>query len=200
MAGAFSMDEKSKRGLTPVRLDAKARALRDEAIRIAARAKAEGRGALTELEGMALLSAMGIRTPRYWLVSGADEFLGRLGKKTSTNVSLVPGPFPGGKAVVKVISPEILHKTEVQGVEIVDNTAASIVDALRRMEGRFAGARLDGFTVNEFIAFEPKLGHEMIFGYRFAPDFGPVVSFGPGGIYTEYLATKFRQGAANLIL
>ena len=200
MGETSRMAEKYKRGLTPVRLDAKARALRDEAIRIVVRAKAEERSALTELEGMALLSAMGIRTPRYWLVSGADDFLGRLGKKTSSNVSIMPGPFPGAKAVVKVISPEILHKTEVQGVEIVDNTASAIANALNRMERRFAGAKLDGFTVNEFIAFEPKLGHEMIFGYRFAPDFGPVVSFGPGGIYTEYLATKFRQGSANLIL
>lgn len=205
-----------KTGLSVVRLDAKARALRDEAIRITARAKAEGRSALTELEGMALLSAMGIRTPRYWLVKGADDFLSRFRKEMAARSGAADkgysigemsslsehsvGPFSGAKAVVKVISPQILHKTEVQGVEIVDNTVSDIVDALRRMEGRFADVRLDGFTVNEFIAFEPRLGHEMIFGYRFAPDFGPVVSFGPGGIYTEYLATKFKQGTANLIL
>jgi len=110
------------------------------------------------------------------------------------------GPFAGAKAVVKLMSPQVLHKTEVQGVEIVENSADAIATALRRMESRFEGVPRDGFTVNEFVAFEPKLGHEMIFGYRFAPDFGPIVSFGPGGIYTEYLASKFKMGAANLIL
>jgi len=99
-----------------------------------------------------------------------------------------------------VISPQILHKTEVQGVEIIENSVSAIAAALQRMERRFAGVPRDGFTVNEFIEFEPKFGHEMLFGYRFAPDFGPVVNFGPGGIYAEYLAGKFEVGAANLVL
>jgi acyl-CoA synthetase (NDP forming) len=206
------------------KLSADGKVLRDEALRIVARAKSEGRSALTELEGMALLSAMGIRTPKYWLVQSADEFLEKVRKSAqeipktkkgadgdtfsdaSGGAFRVSGggsarsPFPGAKAVVKIISPQILHKTEVQGVEIVENAAEAIAAALRRMESRFGGVPRDGFTVNEFVAFEPKLGHEMIFGYRFAPDFGPIVSFGPGGIYTEYLASKFKAGAANLML
>lgn len=179
-------------------LDAEGQALRDEARRILGRAKAEGRTALTELEGMALLAAMGIRTPRYWLVQTAEEFIAR--HRAELGPAESAGPFAGQKAVVKVISPDILHKTEVQGVEIVDNTREAIEAALMRMETRFAGSRLDGFTVNEFVVYEPKLGHEMIFGYRYAPDFGPVVSFGPGGIHTEYLAKKFAFGSANIFL
>jgi acyl-CoA synthetase (NDP forming) len=200
-------------------------ALHDEARRIVARANAEGRNALTELEGMSLLSAMGMRTPRYWLVDSAEDFLTKIQKSTEAppkawSASAVgapgaegdtpcasgasgcprPGPFPGVKAVVKLISPNVLHKTEVQGVEIVENSVDAIAAALRRMELRFEGVPRDGFTVNEFVAFEPKFGHEMIFGYRFAPDFGPIVSFGPGGIYTEYLASKFKPEAGTLIL
>ena len=125
---------------------------------------------------------------------------GGLGQDRSHSRSSCSGPCPGAKAVVKIISPDILHKTEVGGVEIVDNTTEAIAATLRRMELRFGGVRRDGFTVNEFVEFEPKLGHEMIFGYRFAADFGPIVSFGPGGIYAEYLASKFQTGAANLIL
>ncbi len=197
--------------------------LRDEARRIVARAKAEGRNALTELEGMSLLSAMGVRTPRYWLVESAEDFVKKIQKSTEAppnargalgdsgaggdtpytsraSDSLRSGPFPSAKAVVKLISPKVLHKTEVQGVEIVENSVDAIAAALRRMESRFEGVPRDGFTVNEFVAFEPKLGHEMIFGYRFTPDFGPIVSFGPGGIYTEYLASKFKAGAGTLIL
>jgi len=198
------------------KLSTKGKALRDEALHIVARAKRESRHALTELEGMALLSAMGIRTPKFWLVASADDFLDKIRQSTTESpktgeavdaatpaakaASRHLGPFAGPKAVVKLMSPQVLHKTEVQGVEIVENSADAIADALCRMESRFEGVPRDGFTVNEFVEFEPKLGHEMIFGYRFAPDFGPIVSFGPGGIYTEYLASKFKTGAANLIL
>lgn len=199
-----------KKSVQVRQLSVESKALRDEAARIIARARAEDRSALTELEGMALLAAMGIRTPRFWLVRSAQEFIEKAEAQGSTPnadgasagapLTSVAGPFPGAKAVVKIISPQILHKTEVQGVEIVENSVDAIAAALGRMEVRFEGTPRDGFTVNEFVAFEPKLGHEMIFGYRFAPDFGPIASFGPGGIYTEYLASKFKLGAANLIL
>lgn len=205
-------NQKSRQGR---QLSAEAKALRDEAAKILARAQAEKRTALTELEGMSLLAVMGIRTPRFWLLQSTAEFLEKARAHIDISsaakaapgsdvagplVPRSPGPFPGAKAVVKIISPQILHKTEVKGVEIVENSVEAIAAALSRMEARFEGTPRDGFTVNEFVAFEPKLGHEMIFGYRFAPDFGPIVSFGPGGIYTEFLASKFKLGAANLIL
>jgi acyl-CoA synthetase (NDP forming) len=150
-----------------------------------ARAKSEGRDALTELEGLGLLEAMGIPTPRHSFVRGSAEVGGI-------------APLPGERAVVKVISPEILHKTEVGGVAIVRNDRESIRWAISLMENRFAGQRVDGYTVNEFVSYEPRIGHEIIIGYRFARDFGPVVSFGPGGIYAEFLAKSFREGAANV--
>ncbi len=180
-------------------LNRSAKVLRDEVRRIIARAQSEHREALTELEGMSILAAMGVRTPRYWLVQSAKEFLEKIGANGAMDAP-IQGPFSGSKAVIKIISSQVLHKTEVQGIEIVDNTVAAIADSLCRMEARFKNVSRDGFTVNEFIAFEPKLGHEMIFGYRFTPDFGPIVSFGPGGIYTEYLASKFKPGSANLFL
>ncbi|OHD59780.1 MAG: hypothetical protein A2Y32_02340 [Spirochaetes bacterium GWF1_60_12] len=128
---------------------------------------------------------MGIPTPRHHFVKGSVELAG---------LEVLAGP----RAVVKVISPEILHKTEMGGVAIVPNEPASIKAAMAEMEGRFGKYRVDGYTVNEFCAFEPRLGHEIIVGYRFAKDFGPIISFGPGGIYTEFLAKQFRPGAANV--
>ncbi len=150
-----------------------------------AKARAEGRDALTEVEGIALLDIMGVDRPRNHFIAGSKAVAGL-------------EPLPGERAVVKVISPEILHKTEMGGVAIVRNEPAAIAAAIADMEGRFGSYRVDGYTVNEFVPFEPKLGHEIIIGYRFAKDFGPVVSFGPGGIYTEFLAKQFRPGAANL--
>ena len=181
------------------RLSQSAKELRDKIKRIISQAQSEHREALTELEGMSILAAMGVQTPRRWIVQSANEFLEKIGAEGAIDAPL-QSPFPGSKAVIKVISSKVLHKTEVQGIEIVDNTATAIADSLDRMEARFKNVPRDGFTVNEFIAFEPKLGHEMILGYRFTPDFGPIVTFGPGGIYTEYLASKFKPGMANLFL
>jgi len=171
-----------------------------------ARAKAEGRDALTDLEGLAILGAMGLEVPFFRLAKGAAEaregakaFAG--GRDAGSGAASRPAPAPR-RLVVKVASPEILHKTEVGGVAILDGAQAAdlpaaVEAAVRDMEGRFSDKRVEGYTINEFIAYEPRIGHEMIVGFRFAPDFGPVVSFGPGGIFAERLSAAFRPGSAN---
>lgn len=156
---------------------------------LVAKAAGEGRDALTELEGLELLGALGLEAPRHAFVKGSAEAEALFGGKP---------PFEGERAVVKVISPAILHKTDVGGVAIVRNDAASILSAMRDMEAKFAKERVDGYTVNEFVSHEAAIGHEMIVGYRFAKDFGPVVSFGPGGIFAEFLASTFKEGSATL--
>ena len=181
-------------------------------------ALAEGRDSLTELEGLALLEALGLETPARLFVRGSAEAIASYaaGAVCATGAHRAAGgagALPGDKAVIKVISPDILHKTEVGGVAVVANEGDAIAKAIGEMEGRLgkAGAgsgaahqdggrrpRIEGFTINEFVDHEAALGHEMIVGYRFARDFGPVVSFGPGGIFAEYLAANFREGAANL--
>lgn len=174
---------------------------------VVAPALAEGRDALTEPEGFDLLEALGLETPGRLFVRGSAEAASvhdAVGGQAAGGVF-----FPGDRAVVKVVSPDILHKTEVGGVAIVRNDRGEILAAMRDMEGRFGPAggaghggdgppRIEGFTISEFVDHEPALGHEMIVGYRFARDFGPIVSFGPGGIHAEYLATRFREGAANV--
>jgi len=162
---------------------------------ILARARAEGRDSLTEVEGLAMLSAMGIGAPAHRFVASSEAYQALAARAEASGGSAL---FKGERAVVKVISPQILHKTEAGGVAIVENSAAAILQAMRGMEARFTGAEVEGYTVNEFVRFDPKLGHEILFGYRFAADFGPVVSFGPGGIYAEFLADKFKAGSATL--
>jgi acyl-CoA synthetase (NDP forming) len=152
---------------------------------LAGRARAEGREALTDLEGMALLDAMGIDRPFYRVVKDARE-------------ALSCPRLPGNQVVVKVISPEILHKTELGGVAVLPNDPLRIEACVADMISRFKGRRVEGYTINEFIPYEPRLGYEIIVGYRFAQDFGPIVSFGPGGIHAEFLAKTFRAGTANL--
>jgi len=89
----------------------------------------EGRDALTELEGLALLEALGLETPARLFVRGSAEAL-----------SGDAATLPGDKVVVKIISPDILHKTEVGGVAIVDNEGGAIVAAIKEMEGRLGTA------------------------------------------------------------
>jgi acyl-CoA synthetase (NDP forming) len=157
---------------------------------IAGAARSEGRTSLTELEGMDVLDAMGLRTPvRVFALDAA-------GAARAT----ADGAFPGDRVVVKVVSSKILHKTEVGGVSIVRNTAAAVEAAVASMALRLSGMGAEGYSVNEFVSYEPGLGREIIAGYRFTPDFGPVASLGFGGILAEYLASALRPGSATLII
>ena len=160
-------------------------------------AMAEGRSALTELEGMDLLDAMGLATPRRLFVRDASE-AGRAIDRDGAAGSAAG--FPGDKVVVKVVSSAILHKTEVGGVRMARNSPAGVEAAVAEMEARFAGQAVEGYSINEFVPFESSLGHEIIAGFRLAPDFGPIVSVGFGGIYAEYMAGAFRPGTATILL
>ncbi len=158
---------------------------------LASRAAAEDRYALTELEGMELLDAMGLATPRRLFVRSAADVRRAL---------RAAAEFTGAKVVVKIVSAAILHKTEAGGVKIVPNTIAGIETAVSEMEARLSGQKVEGYSINEFVSYEPSLGHEIIAGYRLAPDFGPIVSIGFGGIYAEYIAKMFRPGVATVLL
>jgi acyl-CoA synthetase (NDP forming) len=157
---------------------------------IADRARAEGRSALTELEGLEVVEAMGLAAPRRVLIGGAAE----------SAAALRAAGLPGEKVVVKVVSPAILHKTEAGGVAIVRNSPREVEAAVAAMAARLEGRIVEGFSLNEFVPFEPSLGREVILGYRLAPDFGPIVSLGFGGTRAEFLASILRPGSSTLFL
>jgi len=146
-------------------------------------------GVITEPEGMDLLEAAGIPVPqRRFLACAGDA------------ARLEAPPFPGERAVLKVVSPGILHKTEAGGVAIVPNTSAAIRAGLAEMQGRFAGQEVEGYLVVEFIPHEPGPGHELLLGMRWTADFGPVVTLGAGGIHTEFLTRSIREDRALALL
>jgi acyl-CoA synthetase (NDP forming) len=142
-----------------------------------------GRDVLLETEGLQLLQAMGIPAPGHLFVTGADAV---------TDAALFA--LPGNRAVVKVISPAILHKSDVGGVAIVDKSAERVRAAIADMQARLGAQGVAGYTINEFIPYSPALGHEILVGLRWTEDVGPVVTVGAGGIYTEFLAARFRPG------
>lgn len=154
---------------------------RDAIARIIGSARQTGRCNLLEPDGMSLLAAMGMTVPRQFFVAGPDEVPD-------------PLPLPGDKVVVKVVSPEILHKSDVGGVAVVKNTCAAVADCIAAMHLRFRGLSVAGYTINELVAYDPSLGNELLVGLRWTAEFGAVVTFGAGGIYAEFLEDSFKAG------
>lgn len=136
-------------------------------------ARKQGRAALDELAGKQLLAAYGITVPRSSMVPGAAEVIGALN-------GLTP-PF-----VVKVVSPDILHKSDAGGVKVNLRTAGEVEDAIRNMmrQPAIAGARIDGFLIEEMAP----AGQEIVVGGLRDEQFGPLVMVGLGGIFVEVLA------------
>lgn len=138
---------------------------------------------LLETEGLGLLAALGIPAPRWLFVGCADE-------AAAADTSALGSDT----VVVKVISPRILHKSDVGGVRVVERRPEAIASVVADMERRLGNDDLVGFTINEFVRFDPALGNELLLGLRSTSDFGPVVTLGAGGIYTEFLAANLEKG------
>jgi acyl-CoA synthetase (NDP forming) len=144
---------------------------------------ARGRAALLETEGLEVLSALGIGAPAHVFVRGSRE------AAAADTTAL-----GDDRVVVKVISPEILHKSDVGGVKVVEHRRDAVAAAVADMEARLGQYDIVGFTINQFIRYEAAIGSEIILGLRWTDDFGPVVTLGAGGIYTEFLAEHFKPG------
>lgn len=138
-------------------------------------ARAEGRTALTAPEGKRVTDAYGIPTPAEALATTCDDAVAladRMG-------------FP---VVLKIVSPDILHKTEAGGVLVgVDSTAAvrsgysTIVGNARTYDPE---ATILGVQVQQML---PSGAQEVIVGATTDPTFGKIVAFGLGGVLVEVL-------------
>lgn len=143
-----------------------------------AEARKQNRSALDEQAGKALLAAYGVAVPLSVMVAGADEAAPKM----------KPLKFP---VVVKVMSPDILHKSDAGGVKVGLQSAAEVEGAIRTMmqQPAIAAARIDGFLIEEMAP----AGQEMVIGGLRDPQFGPLVMVGLGGIFVEVLAdVSFR--------
>ena len=93
----------------------------------------------------------------------------------------------GFPVALKIVSPDILHKTDVGGVELGLDSARKVSRAFERIMTRVERAkpqtRLEGILVEEMV----EEGVEIIIGLNYDAQFGPVVMFGLGGIFTEIL-------------
>lgn len=176
----------------------------------------QGRDFLFESEVYDLLARSGSETPPQVRLIGRGERL--------SDDALVA--MPGEKSVLKIVSPYIVHKTEVGGVRVVDKIPDKIRSAVRRMfyevpESYAAGAHdqdglpahyqgLLGSDLADAVSRDikgvlqvqymppdsPSFGNELIVGLRHTREFGTILSAGLGGTNTELYARRFRKGQA----
>jgi acyl-CoA synthetase (NDP forming) len=155
--------------------------------RILQTAGREGRPFLYEYEVYEILRSLGLDVPAFLHLPSLEDLDPDLLRQ-----------IPSEKVVVKLVSPDVTHKTEIGGVRFVPNTTEDVVRAYRAIRDAVAAsetkARFRGVMVAEMVDFESSFGHEVILSLRQDPAFGPVVTFGPGGIYTEFFNRAFATG------
>ncbi|HEY8767890.1 MAG TPA: acetate--CoA ligase family protein [Dehalococcoidia bacterium] len=138
------------------------------------RAKKDGRTVLTEIESKQVLAAAGIPVAEAQLARTAED-ASKAAKRAG---------FP---VVIKIVSQDITHKSDVGGVRVglestkeVISAFEEMLDAVREVQ---PDARIEGVAVQHMAP----AGIEVIIGMSKDPQFGPVLMFGLGGVLVEVL-------------
>ena len=153
--------------------------------RILDQARAAGRETLTAPEARGICEAYGINIPREGVATNGEEAV-----KLASSIG-----FP---VAMKIVSPQILHKTEAGGVlvgvksaEAVAQGFSTIVENARKYDSK---AEILGVQIQQMLAG----GHEVIIGAVTDPAFGKLVAFGMGGVLVEVLKDiTFRLAPAT---
>jgi acyl-CoA synthetase (NDP forming) len=135
---------------------------------------AGGRDALSEPEALALLAACRIPVVDHVLARTVDE-------------AVDAAAALGGRVVLKVVSPQVEHKTDVGGVRVGVEGADEVRAAWRDIHDRVGTAEPDAVIEGILVTRFMEGGRETILGMHLDPGFGPVLMFGLGGIYVEAL-------------
>ena len=107
--------------------------------------------------------------------------------------------FPTDQVVLKIVSPEVVHKSDEQGVSFCRNDPGAIADGVAYMLDAHAERNPVGVLIAEFIERDrstPDLAGELILGIRATREFGPVLVAGVGGTASEHLAAALKPGRA----
>ena len=137
-------------------------------------AKREGRSVLTEVEAKELLKQAGISVVETRLATS---------KNKATEISKELG-FP---VVLKIASPDVVHKSDVGGVKLdlrtVTQVGKAYSDIMKAIRTQYPEAKIQGVSVQKMA----RSGVEVIIGMSKDAQFGPVIMFGLGGILVEIL-------------
>jgi acyl-CoA synthetase (NDP forming) len=138
------------------------------------RAKSEGRAVLTEIESKQILEEAGIPAASARLARTADEAV-----KAAAEL--------GYPVVLKIVSPDVTHKSDVGGVKLdldsAETVAAAFQEITKAVKRQQSEARIEGVAVQKMA----RPGIEVIVGMSKDPQFGPVLMFGLGGVLVEVL-------------
>ncbi|RJS85304.1 CoA-binding protein [Candidatus Bathyarchaeota archaeon] len=159
---------------------------RETVRRIIERAKRERRASLLSVEARRVVQAYGIQVPESELaqnVRQAVEVARRIG-------------YP---VAMKVVSPQILHKTDIGGVKLNLKSDRDVISAfheiMRNANLLMPEARIFGVEVQKMVPS----GREMIVGMNRDVQFGPLIMFGLGGIYVNILKdVSFRLAPLSI--
>jgi acetyltransferase len=151
---------------------------RDAVRQVIEAARAEGRDVLSDLEAKAVLGAYGVPILATERAASPAE---------AARAALAMG----GPVALKILSPDISHKSDVGGVMLdlpADGVEAAAEAMRRSVSAARPQARLEGFLVQP-MARRPG-AHELIAGMASDPTFGPIVLFGAGGVAVEVEADR----------
>ncbi len=155
---------------------------------------AEKRQILFEHEIYKILSIMGIRVPVHRFI--------RLKEKV---IAKHLASFRASDLMVKVVSPQVLHKGRVNGVRKVSRDPDSVNAAIKEMVDLVPShpsftepPRITGFLLTEFVTHSQELGHETLISLRENLAFGPVISFSKGGRDAEHFAKNYSPPVLRL--
>jgi len=139
-----------------------------------ARTRSEGRVTMGDAEAREVLEAYGIPLPKSGVAATADE-------------AVAMAEEIGYPVVMKIASPDILHKSDIGGIKLNIASASEVRDAFDLLVYRatrfMPDATIWGCQIQQMV----KGGREIIIGVNRDPQFGPLIMFGLGGIYVEAL-------------
>ena len=147
-----------------------------------------------EAESKEILEAYGFATPKGSIATTADQ---------AANIAQQLG-YP---VVLKIWSPDILHKSDVGGVKVGLKTDQEVKDAFDLMMYRIPKKQPDADILGVLVQEMCASGREVILGMNRDPQFGPMMMFGMGGIMVEvlkdvsfYLAPLTGQEAKQMLM
>ncbi len=149
----------------------------EEAKQILDRVAGEGRKFVTEPEAKAVLKAYGVEVTRDLVCHSSDEAV-----RAAESI--------GYPVVLKLVSPQVVHKTEFNAVKLNLRNAAEVRAVYSDLMERAKNSR---FQVNGILVAETATGTEFIIGSLRDKQFGPLVMLGLGGIFVEiYKDVSYR--------
>lgn len=141
---------------------------------VLARARAEGRTLLNEVEAKSLLKEAGVPVASTTLATTREE-------------AQAQAEAAGYPVVLKVVSPDIAHKSDVGGVKLNLRDKDAVGTAFDEIVANSKKAVPDARILGVAVQYMAPQGTEVIVGMTTDPQFGPVMMFGLGGIMVEVL-------------